>query len=126
MSAHHPHLGEVQEPARTAGSDVIHSSRMRYCFRRTHEPCSWLATGAIGAVVARFVHTEEVTGSNPVSPTLLSAPLRVACPPPRRIASSLLARSLPRCAPPTSPSHAADATRRRTELPRADGLRMSL
>jgi hypothetical protein len=26
-------------------------------------------TGAIGAVVARFVHTEEVTGSNPVSPT---------------------------------------------------------
>ena len=27
------------------------------------------ATGAIGAVVARFVHTEEVTGSNPVSPT---------------------------------------------------------
>ena len=27
-------------------------------------------TRAIGAVVARFVHTEEVTGSNPVSPTL--------------------------------------------------------
>jgi hypothetical protein len=27
------------------------------------------ALGAIGAVVARFVHTEEVTGSNPVSPT---------------------------------------------------------
>ena len=26
--------------------------------------------GAIGAGVARFVHTEEVTGSNPVSPTL--------------------------------------------------------
>ncbi len=25
---------------------------------------------AIGAVVARFVHTEEVTGSNPVSPTI--------------------------------------------------------
>src|SRR5699024_9342912 len=24
---------------------------------------------AIGAVVARFLHTEEVTGSNPVSPT---------------------------------------------------------
>ena len=31
------------------------------------------AAGAIGAVVARFVHTEEVTGSNPVSPTLLSS-----------------------------------------------------
>ena len=28
--------------------------------------------GAIGAVVARFVHTEEVTGSNPVSPTKFS------------------------------------------------------
>ena len=28
------------------------------------------ALGAIGAVVARFVHTEEVTGSNPVSPTI--------------------------------------------------------
>jgi hypothetical protein len=27
---------------------------------------------AIGAVVARFVHTEEVTGSNPVSPTLMA------------------------------------------------------
>ena len=26
---------------------------------------------AIGAVVARFVHTEEVTGSNPVSPTVV-------------------------------------------------------
>jgi hypothetical protein len=28
-----------------------------------------VAQRAIGAVVARFVHTEEVTGSNPVSPT---------------------------------------------------------
>ena len=28
--------------------------------------------GAIGAVVARFVHTEEVTGSNPVSPTSIT------------------------------------------------------
>src|SRR3954452_16815933 len=27
------------------------------------------AAGAIGSVVERFVHTEEVTGSNPVSPT---------------------------------------------------------
>jgi hypothetical protein len=26
--------------------------------------------GAYGAVVARFVHTEEVAGSNPVTPTL--------------------------------------------------------
>ena len=29
---------------------------------------------AIGAVVARFVHTEEVTGSNPVSPTVDDGP----------------------------------------------------
>src|SRR5262249_13638757 len=32
-------------------------------------PGSAAASRAIGAVVARFVHTEEVTGSNPVSPT---------------------------------------------------------
>src|SRR5689334_13487024 len=32
--------------------------------------------GAIGAVVARFVHTEEVTGSNPVSPTQTGSPVR--------------------------------------------------
>ena len=31
------------------------------------------AARAIGAVVARFVHTEEVTGSNPVSPTSIHA-----------------------------------------------------
>jgi hypothetical protein len=34
---------------------------------RIYDGCE--AVGAIGAVVARFVHTEEVTGSNPVSPT---------------------------------------------------------
>ena len=33
------------------------------------------ASRAIGAVVARFVHTEEVTGSNPVSPTESKPPL---------------------------------------------------
>ena len=36
-----------------------------------HPLCLSLA-GAIGAAVARFVHTEEVTGSNPVSPTLVT------------------------------------------------------
>ena len=36
---------------------------------RLEHGISWAALGAIGAVVARFVHTEEVTGSNPVSPT---------------------------------------------------------
>lgn len=34
-----------------------------------HRPLDAGCTRAIGAVVARFVHTEEVTGSNPVSPT---------------------------------------------------------
>jgi hypothetical protein len=33
----------------------------------------FLRRRAIGAVVARFVHTEEVTGSNPVSPTSITA-----------------------------------------------------
>ena len=32
-----------------------------------------LSVSVIGAVVARFVHTEEVAGSNPVSPTLVWA-----------------------------------------------------
>jgi hypothetical protein len=44
---------------------------MRYSFRRTDPGLSGLR--AIGAVVARFVHTEEVTGSNPVSPTDITA-----------------------------------------------------
>src|SRR5919112_2562527 len=39
---------------------------MRWAPRRT---TARRARWAIGAVVARFVHTEEVTGSNPVSPT---------------------------------------------------------
>lgn len=34
-----------------------------------------LLARAIGAVVARFVHTEEVTGSNPVSPTRVTGRL---------------------------------------------------
>lgn len=34
-----------------------------------HQRVDARSTRAIGAVVARFVHTEEVTGSNPVSPT---------------------------------------------------------
>ncbi len=37
--------------------------------RRPGRRVQSLRPGAIGAVVARFVHTEEVTGSNPVSPT---------------------------------------------------------
>src|SRR3954449_1228380 len=36
---------------------------------RHHKSTPATQLRAIGAVVARFVHTEEVTGSNPVSPT---------------------------------------------------------
>ena len=36
---------------------------------------SQLKTWAIGAAVARFLDTEEVTGSNPVSPTRRKQPL---------------------------------------------------
>ncbi len=42
---------------------------MRYSFVRTVRCTNPRVLRAIGAVVARFVHTEEVTGSNPVSPT---------------------------------------------------------
>ncbi len=40
--------------------------------RRVRPVSAHSVAGAIGAVVARFVHTEEVTGSNPVSPTSIS------------------------------------------------------
>ena len=41
---------------------------------RTHlEQLDRFNTRAIGAVVARFPDTEEVTGSNPVSPTRITA-----------------------------------------------------
>jgi hypothetical protein len=45
------------------------------CAASTYSRGIWWASlkRAIGAVVARFVHTEEVTGSNPVSPTQVSA-----------------------------------------------------
>ncbi len=39
---------------------------VRVCDRGLHRP-----QRAIGAVVARFVHTEEVAGSNPASPTVI-------------------------------------------------------
>jgi hypothetical protein len=42
---------------------------MHLVWRRRIGRLTFLDVGAIGAVVARFVHTEEVTGSNPVSPT---------------------------------------------------------
>src|SRR3954451_9600040 len=63
-------MGEISRTQR--GYPISHGGceydgPMRYCFRRTDPPRE--PAGAIGAVVARFVHTEEVTGSNPVSPT---------------------------------------------------------
>src|SRR5690606_22582499 len=69
-----------------AGSDVIHGglaerrgsglqSRIHGFESRTH--LAW----AIGAAVARFPDTEEVTGSNPVSPTTPSGTAGTSCPP---------------------------------------------
>src|SRR5688572_31330003 len=47
--------------------------------QRTANPCTRVQIPspprAIGAVVARFLDTEEVTGSNPVSPTSTHKPL---------------------------------------------------
>lgn len=40
----------------------------------TYSRLSLFLARAIGAAVARFVHTEEVTGSNPVSPTQITCP----------------------------------------------------
>ena len=51
---------------------VIRRVRPRPCYpisESAHGGLAFKCIGAIGAVVARFVHTEEVTGSNPVSPT---------------------------------------------------------
>jgi hypothetical protein len=47
-------------------------------------------------VVARFVHTEEVTGSNPVSPTQVSARFTL----PRNVRRPLLPDYLPDYADP--------------------------
>src|SRR3954453_12393054 len=43
---------------------------------RTHLNYIAATPGAIGAAVARFLDTEEVTGSNPVSPTTISTGTR--------------------------------------------------
>ena len=50
---------------------VIDEMRGWVCLKMTQPPrlgYRWRSR-AYGAVVARFVHTEEVTGSNPVTPT---------------------------------------------------------
>src|SRR5689334_12369035 len=49
---------------------------------RAYAKVSHRTAGAIGAVVARFVHTEEVTGSNPVSPTITTRSSREKIPSP--------------------------------------------
>ena len=55
-------------------------------------------SGAIGAAVARFLDTEEVTGSNPVSPTS-SMTIHVAFP----LRGSFAFRSDPHVDPPEPP-----------------------
>ena len=47
---------------------MIHPTSFQFALLASHLLESFHAR-AIGAVVARFLHTEEVTGSNPVSPT---------------------------------------------------------
>ena len=64
---------------------------MRYGWRRPKR-----GSRAIGAVVARFVHTEEVTGSNPVSPTQVSVTFTLSKP----FTSALLPDYLPDYAGP--------------------------
>src|SRR6266511_2661668 len=85
------HLAKV----RVAGSNpVVRSERVsrpeslwwsgREARQRPAKPCTRVqipspprhSPRAIGAVVARFLDTEEVTGSNPVSPTSITAPMR--------------------------------------------------
>ena len=48
---------------------VVHGVSLRPISDSAQGGLAFKCIGAIGAVVARFVHTEEVTGSNPVSPT---------------------------------------------------------
>jgi hypothetical protein len=73
-----------------------------------YPPPSQFKTRAIGAAVARFLDTEEVTGSNPVSPTrmhrseaLSRASFHVRAPPDRG-RSPLLARGPVGCRQPTT------------------------
>ena len=84
------HLAKV----RVAGSNpVVRSERVTQACpggvaerlrQRPAKPCTRVripypplrsTVRAIGAVVARFLDTEEVTGSNPVSPTSMKQPL---------------------------------------------------
>jgi hypothetical protein len=55
-------------PWTPCSADLFPGSAGRFPLTRDR-PLAFKCIGAIGAVVARFVHTEEVTGSNPVSPT---------------------------------------------------------
>ena len=48
---------------------MVHGLSLRPISDSAQGGLAFKCIGAIGAVVARFVHTEEVTGSNPVSPT---------------------------------------------------------
>ena len=55
------------------GSNPVSTSETRTLSRTQHHQHS-ARPRAIGAVVARFLDTEEVTGSNPVSPTITDSP----------------------------------------------------
>src|SRR5690606_9198666 len=84
FEAGHP-LGRVRPPSRWSGREarqrpakpftrVQIPSPPRLVVSHIHHSSSQPAR-AIGAAVARFLDTEEVTGSNPVSPTIGKRPL---------------------------------------------------
>ena len=74
FESRHP-LGEVPRWGFTYGGGVAErrgsglQSRLHGFESRRHLGCTQTKDWAIGAAVARFPDTEEVTGSNPVSPT---------------------------------------------------------
>ncbi len=63
------HAGKRQNALAPGGTTPAEVHRRRDALTFPAQGPAERSTWAIGAVVARFVHTEEVTGSNPVSPT---------------------------------------------------------
>ena len=60
--------------ARSNRAGEVHTTLVKFEFRRPppislRDARAVTVARAISSVVERFVHTEEVTGSNPVSPT---------------------------------------------------------
>lgn len=71
-------------------------------------PDSW----AIGAAVARFPDTEEVTGSIPVSPTTKTPVIRGFFVPKNYCVTKMDARAYPRVGPPADLANEGNGARR--------------